>query len=252
MWLSFYMGWAGLGLSAVGAALAWRRRELPPGAALALAVAISVALILFYNPHVYPSVPWGARRFVPFLLPLLLLLACYGAVRISGRSRLLGLACAAALAFHVGSGGRPAWGKNLAEGAWQQLAQLDAIIPEGGIILYDRQVSPMMVGPALWLVHDRNGIPVPPMGSVAGRRFLPGLVWNLAGEGPVHFVTRGGASPAPTPFVKMTLVGEMTAATRFLEQKYDQRPEKTERYVMPLAVYRLERSLDKRGGPLVR
>ncbi|MFN2374997.1 MAG: hypothetical protein ABR538_00545, partial [Candidatus Binatia bacterium] len=252
MWLSFYIGWPGLALAAVGAFLALRRRDLPAGAPLALAVAAAVAMILFYNPHVYPSVPWGARRFVPLLLPLLLLLACYSAVRASRRNRLVGLACAAVLAFHVGAGGRPAWGKNFMEGAWQQLTQLNAIVPEGGTILYDRQISPMMVGPALWLVHDRNGITVPPTGSVAGRRFLPGLVWNLAGQGPVYFVTRGGMDQTRTPHVKMTLIGKTTAATRFLEQNYDSRPEKTELYVMPLAVYRLERSLDKRGGPVVR
>lgn len=249
MWLSFYVGWAGLALAATGAFLAWRQRDLLPAGPFVLALAAATAAILFYNPHVYPALPWGARRFVPLLLPLLLLLACHASARAAARSRLLGLACAAALVFGTVQGGRPVWGKALLEGAWEQLEAIAAAVPGEGTLLVDRDVSSMMVAPALWLVHDRNSVTIPPtLSSSRSQRELPGLVWFLAPRGPVHLLTRGVGMPLPVPKVKMTLVTRVTAGLRFMEQTYDRPPENTERYLMPMAVYRLERSLDPRGS----
>jgi hypothetical protein len=135
------------------------------------------------------------------------------------------------------------------EGAWSQLQDIAAAIPEGGTLLLDRDVSPMMVGPALWLIHDRNGLSVPPLGGNVGRQYIPGLVWNYTSKGPVYFVTRTG-NQVRTPKISMQLLARPVAALRFMEQTYDRRPERTERYVMPLSVYRLDRSSDPRGSPV--
>jgi len=247
MWLSFYVGWTGLALAAAGGVLAWRERAQLASGHLVLALAAATALVLFYNPHVYPALPWGARRFVPLLLPLLVLLACHAAARSASRSRLLSLACLAAFAFSIVAGGRPVWGQKLMDGAWSQLEQIAAAIPEGGTVLLDRQVSPMMVGPALWLIHDRNGLSVPPTGSSAGRDYLPTLVWHYTEKGPIYFVTRGTENQVRTPRVRMVLLARVTASLRFLEQTYDRRPQRIERYVMPITVYRLYPALDPRG-----
>jgi len=247
MWLSFYVGWFGLALAVVGAYLAWRERARLPAAPFVLALAAATASILFYNPHVFPSLPWGARRFVPLLLPLLVLLACHTCARLATRSRLASAACAAAVGFFVAAGGRPVWGEKLMEGAWSQLQAISAAIPEGGTILIDREVSPMMVGPALWLILDRNGLSVPPTNSAAGREILPHLAWELAGRAPVYFVTRGTGNQVRTEKVVMELLARETASLRLLEQTYDRRPERIQRYIMPISIYRMHRSLDPRG-----
>lgn len=249
MWLSFSIGWTGLALAAIGAFVAWRTRRDAPAVAIVLALAAAVAAILFYNPHVYPSLPWGARRFVPMLLPLLVLLACTAASFAYARNRLLGVACLALIAVPVFLGGKPLWGRDVVEGAYERLAQLNDAIPLGGSILVDRQVSPMMVGISLWLVHDRNGVNVPPTDSAASRIYLPGLVWYLAGKGPVYFVTRALGSQTRTPNVRMKLLARIPVSLLLLEQTYDRRPRTMQNYVMPLAVYQLDRSIDKKGGP---
>lgn len=250
MWLSFYIGWAGLLLAFAGGYLAWRDRARLAAAPLLLGVATAAAAILFYNPHVYPTLPWGARRFVPLLLPMLVLLAVYAVARAAERSRVLGLACGGVLVFGIVAGGRPVWGQSLVAGAWQQLEEISAAIPGDGIILLDRETSPLMIGPALWLIHDRNSIPVPALSSQPGRAIVPGLVWYYTRDRPVYYVTRGAANQLPPPIVTMTLIARVTSSLRFLEQTKTRRPERIERYLMPLSVYRLERSLKKRGDIL--
>jgi len=239
MWLSFYVGWTGLALAAAGVVMAYRERVRRPELAMGVAVATAAALILFYNPHVYPSLPWGARRFVPLLLPMLVLLGCYAAANAAYRSRLIAVVCVGLLAFPVVQGGRPAWGERMMEGAWSQLDQLAASIPEGGTLLVDRQVSPMMIGPTLWLIYDRNGISVPPTSGAVGREIMTKLVSHYGKQGPLYFVTRGAGNQLQPPNVKMERIASVSVSLRLLEQNYDTRPERIDRFVMPLAVYRL-------------
>ncbi|HXC52618.1 MAG TPA: glycosyltransferase family 39 protein [Candidatus Limnocylindrales bacterium] len=250
MWLSFSIGWTGLALAAIGCIAAWRSRGRLAGGSFVIALATIVILILFYNPHVYPSVPWGARRYVPLLLPLLMLLGVYAASRAAQRSRILAFACVALLAIPVARAVAPVWGRELCEGGWAALAELDAAIPRDGTILIDRELSPLMIGPALWLVHDRNNITVPPTGEPAARRILPDLVAFLAGKGPVYFVTRGLGTQSRTPFVQMKVIARMKFDPPFLEETYDRRPEKIQRTMRPVAIYKVERSSDPKGGPV--
>jgi hypothetical protein len=239
-WLSVAIGWQGLALAACGAVLAWRSRVRPTAASFALALAAAAVAILFYNPHVYPALPWGARRFVPLLLPLAILLSCHAAARAHARSRLLGVALLALLAWPIAAAGRPLWGRTLLEGAWESLAALDKAIPRDGVVFVDRDISSMMVAPALWLVLDRNNLTVPPTTSAPGQKFLPMLVPYFAAKRPVYFVTRGAGEQSPPANVRLTLLARVPLALPLLEQTYDRRPEKIQRFLMPLAIYRLE------------
>lgn len=252
MWLSFSIGWQGMALAAAGAVLAWRSPSRPAGASFLLALLAAVTAILFYNPHVYPALPWGARRFVPLLLPLGILLGCLVAARAHSRSRVLGFGLLALLAWPVVTGGRPLWGRLLVEGAWESLAELDRAIPRDGTIFVDREVSSMMVAPSLWLVHDRENITVPPTGGRAGKQYDSGLVWHFTEKGPVYFVTRGAGTQTPPPFVRMTLLSRIPLTLPLLEQAYNRRPEKIQRFMMPLAVYRMERYLGIQGTVVQR
>lgn len=247
MWMSFYVGWPGLALAAAGAAIAAAGRQRPAGAPVLVGLAAATALVLFYNPHVYPSLPWGARRFAPVLLPMTVLLACYASASIAARSRLLAAACFAALAVGVGLGGRPYWGEPLLEGTWEQLAEIDAAVPEDGTILVERPLSSLMIGPSLWLIHDRNSLTIPPTDTKVSRDTLPGLVWFLTERGPVYLVSKGTGTPLPTPRVNRKRLARAATSLRYLEGTYDRRPRRIERTVTPLTVWKLERSLDARG-----
>lgn len=247
MWLSFSIGWGGLALAALGAVLALRERERLPGARFVLAVGAGAAIVLFYNPHVYPALPWGARRFVPLLLPLLVLLACFAASRIATRSRLAALACVLVLIFGVHAGGRPVWGTMLFERGQELLGEIAAAIPAEGVLVYDRDISPLMLGPALWLIHDRNGLAVYPTTNISGRQQLAALTHQFSPAREVYFITRGVGTPVKTPFVRMTRVASVPVLLPVFETTYDRPPVKIDRYLFPLAVYRLEKTFDGRG-----
>ncbi|HEY2773516.1 MAG TPA: hypothetical protein VGK20_05635 [Candidatus Binatia bacterium] len=247
MWLSFYVGSATLALAAAGFALAWQDRDVLAAAPLALGFGLSSALILFYNPHVYPELVWGGRRFVPLLLPMLLLLATYCARKLGARSRLLMFACLATMAFAVHEGAGLVWNRKLFEDGYQSFRELAESIPPGGTVLVDRDVSAMMISPALWMLADRNNLTVPSRDSADDDNFLPGLVWYLTARGPVYYVSNGVGAQDPIPHVRMTTVTRPILALRVVEETYDRLPNGTERDVTEIGIFRLERSLDPRG-----
>jgi hypothetical protein len=248
MWLSFYLGWSGLALVATGAVLAWRARASLPAGNLLLALTAAVAAILFYNPHVYPALPWGGRRFVPMLLPMFVLLATFVASRAAAKNRLLGLAVLALIAWPIVEGSRVAWGERSLDGAWEQLQQVSAAIPKDGVILVDRQLSPFMIAPSLWLILDRNNVTMPPLDSKIGSELMTALAWQSAGKRTLYFVTRGAADHRRPPFVQMERVGEAVVRLRFLESAYSRPPNRMRSDILPIAVYKVAMSLDPKPG----
>jgi hypothetical protein len=248
MWLSFSIGIGGLVLAALGMVAAWRQRHRLPGAPFVLALGLAAASILFYNPHVYPSLPWGARRFVPLLLPLLVLLAVHACARFGARSRLVAFAATAVLAWGVVDGSRPMWGRELYAGSWEALSRFERVLPRDGLILYDRDISSLMLGPSMWLVHDRNGVAVWPLTTKDGRQQVAYFRQRDKGAGDIHFVTRGIGSPVKIPFVSMTLVERVNVSLPMMEGTYDTKPSRIVRYLLPIAIYRVERSPDRRGA----
>ncbi len=248
MWLSFYVGWSGLALFAVGAVLAWRARAELPAGAFVLSVAAAVSVILFYNPHVYPALPWGARRYVPMLLPLVVLLATFAARRASGRSRVLGVALAAVLAWPVAAGLRPVWREPIVAGAWEQLHEVADAIPLPGIALIDRELSRLMIAPSLWLIFDRNNLTVPPIDTKPGSELIPEIVSLFAGNFPVYYVTRGAGDHRRPPYLNMVAVKSVTVRLRSLELTYDRLPERMRADVVPITIYRLDPSSDPNPG----
>jgi len=249
LWLSFYMGWAGLALAAAGTVIVWQRRRELPGSAMVLALLAVTSLVLFYNPHVHPTLPWGVRRYVPVLLPGLLLLAVAAAEHAWRRHPAAGVIAVAALLFGVVAGGRTVWGKPLYQGATEQLEEVVAAIPDGGLIAINRTLSAHMLGPALWLLYGRNNVSVYPDTTKVGRQQLSALVHAFPNV-PVYFVTGGFGRPQPAAFVRGSLVGRTRVHLPLLEATHDRLPVRIERYLAPIAIYKLERSLNGKGEPI--
>ena len=245
VWLSCYIGWAGMAVAVGGALVIWRERSRMPGAALFLALVAATSLVLFYNPHVHPTLPWGARRFVPVLLPGLLLMTVVAAAHTWTRNRALGAVAAVAVLAGVAMSGRPVWGQRLFEGAPEQLEEIAKVIPQDGIIAINRTLGSHMIAPALWMLYGRNNVSVYPDTIKEGRNELSALVQETGK--PVYFVTGGIEPPRPIPFVRGSLVGRARLHLPLLETTHDRLPAKTERYLAPIAVYRLERSFDGKG-----
>ena len=107
--LAAYVGWPLL-LVALGGACLALRDALKPGAPVALrafaAISIGYAGLFLWFPHVSPDHPWAARRFVPVILPAIVLFATVAAHRVLRRAR-SGTTAIGWLALAAASG--PAW-----------------------------------------------------------------------------------------------------------------------------------------------
>ncbi len=248
MWLSFYVGWAGLALAALGA-IRLHRRDLP-GGSLFLALLAAVCLVLFYNPHVFPALPWGARRFVPVLIPAVILTATVGVAAAWQWRRAAGLITAAALAACVLVSGRPVWGQGFFDGAPEQLDHLASILPDNGVVLISRSLSSHMLGAAMWLIYDQNSVAVFPDSTATGRGEILSMVQAFADRKPVYLITNSLETRTRIPFVERTEIARMNVALPLLEQTYDRRPERRERYVTPIIIFRLTRTSDARGASI--
>jgi len=248
MWLSFYLGWVGLALAALGAVRL--HRDNLPGGSLLLALLAAVCLVLFYNPHVFPALPWGARRFVPVLIPAAILTASVGVAAAWRWRRVAGIATAAALAASVMAGGRAVWGQRFFEGAPEQLEKFAEILPDDGVVLFNRSLDAHMLGAALWLLYDRNSVAVFPDSTKDGRVEIVSMVHGFADEKPVYYVTNALETPVKIPFVAHAEIARMNVALPLLEQTYDRRPQQRERYLTPIAIFRLTKTIDGRGAPL--
>lgn len=73
-WQAWYFGWCTVVLAGVGYAILVRRfiaqREYRLCAALGTGMAMSV--LYLWNPQIYPDQPWAMRRYVPVIIPMLL------------------------------------------------------------------------------------------------------------------------------------------------------------------------------------
>jgi hypothetical protein len=247
MWLSLYVGWTGLALFVAGGLLAWRSRAWLPAGTFIVALTAAVSAILFYNPHVYPSLPWGARRFVPMLLPLMVLLAAYAVSVMSARSRLAAAALAALLAWPVLEGTRTTWDEPVVGGTWDQLQEVSKTIPSDGIILVDRELSRLMLAPSLWLVLDRNNVTVPPIETAIGTRVIRRIVSTITDK-PVYFVTRATAGLQRPSYTNFVRVGDTVLRLRYVQATYRNLPQHMINEVVPIRVYRIGISFDPKPG----
>jgi hypothetical protein len=103
-WIAWYLGPLGLALGIAGLALACYRTLLGRATRTVAVVAgfclLSGALLL-WDPRVSPDQIWGARRYVPVLLPSVCMLAAFALSVLYGRSRWRQLTVSGAAALLV-------------------------------------------------------------------------------------------------------------------------------------------------------
>jgi len=117
-WLGWYFGWPLVALAAFGAVFAvWRivRDEAPLSLEAAVLVGLPMLVLTMVEPSVTPDQPWAIRRFLPFSIPLVVLLAAVtiNAVldwaRRVGSHRFRGVGAAGGVAAAALVVGGPAW-----------------------------------------------------------------------------------------------------------------------------------------------
>jgi hypothetical protein len=88
-WMGWWVGAPAILLAAVAAGLVVRRWLAGQDAALlpVVGTGLSVAFLVFWRPSITPDHPWADRRFVPIVLPVLVLLATWLLARLAERAR---------------------------------------------------------------------------------------------------------------------------------------------------------------------
>ena len=160
-WLSWYVSWPLL--IAGAAALSWLiagRASRDPGATLVVALLAVVGLHYLWNP-LEPSVHiWAMRRFVPVVLPLLMLVGVDGAGRLPGPGRLDasgGGPPPRRVCFSLRSwrGRRWPWRANRSGGArssrWDDLARA---FPPGSVVVASPALAGTHLSTSLAYLHD--------------------------------------------------------------------------------------------------
>ncbi|HZS00633.1 MAG TPA: glycosyltransferase family 39 protein [Chloroflexota bacterium] len=246
--LGWYVTPLGLLLAAVAVArLLWTgrwRRAAPLVGLLALSLAFYLP-----NPLVSSDQPWAARRYLPVVLPGLLLLAAYGAVaagawlaRRLGARRQVGAAVAGGLCLVVAAG---EWRATTAiaayrehAGAVAQVEALAALFPPEAIVLFPRSVAGTRLTLPLQYLGGRAAFVLPADGPVEG---VLGVVRRWREEGrPVYWVVPLGTRFPTPPGVRFAPAGQFSFDAPQLERPLDRLPSTAQQLRFELQLYRVE------------
>ena len=230
-WLSWYLSWPVLGLCLI--AVVWLLRSGRAGRAnqalsfMLLLIGV-VSLHYLYDPLEDGDHIWSMRRFVPVVLPGILLILATAAGRLidwvyveyrTAATITIGL-------ILVGLLGRPSLavaGKPLWEGALEQSAALAGIFPENAAVLVSPELAGTHVQTSLAYVHDVDTILI--QEQQPGERLRDVVLdWLARGREVFVIVDRLGFS-FPAPDLTLVEFRNMRIDVLSLEQTMDRLPQ---------------------------
>ena len=242
-WFSWYLSWplllAGL------AALVWLvagRAVREPGVAFTVVLLTVVGLQYLWNPLESTEHIWSMRRFVPVVLPLLMLVVSLGVVaavdRIGSEFRAWTLAASGVLLLALVARpslavvGEPFW-----RGAVAQTAKVAQAIPPGAVVLMSPGLAATHVPTTLAYLHDVDTVLVQdrnPSPFVLERAVRD---WRAGGRR-VFFAFSGGDSFSFfAPQLTLSDVRHVGVDVLMLERTRDRLPQSTVPYRVALQVY---------------
>jgi len=237
-WLGAYLGVPTLVIAVAGLCLVWRERHSTTGDGFFLLLVCMIGGLLIYNPHVLPSMPWAIRRFVPFLIPSIVLLAALACTRLVRRSHAAGILAWLAVLLGALIPARGLWGHDLFAGTYEQVEAFDDRIPAGATLLVDDRLVTMQLGTAIWLGRGRDALPVDAT-SRRGRNTITVATHQLAGRGPVYLLEPAAERKQPILFVNRSRQGEFGFDTVLPEQTTAKPPVERQRFGMLVSIDRL-------------
>jgi hypothetical protein len=241
-WLAAYLSWPLLAVfaaSAVGLALAHRRE---PKTLMVFALLAAGSLHYLYNPQVLGGHIWVMRRFVPIVIPGILLVMAAGLVALAQRFKPSAASAAAAIAAaplllfvaqpSVAVLGKPYW----SEGS-RKSAALAALFPDDAIVLVAPELAGTHMQTTLTYLHGVESIVLPerhPASSVLQRQILEWLgrgrtVYLAVAAMDVHFYAPDLILAASSSYVIDLLVLETTDSPP---------PQRAREQTMPIAMLR--------------
>ena len=230
VWLSWYLSWPVLGLCLIGLAwLLWSGRagRANQGLTFLLILTGVVSLHYLYDPLEPGDHIWSMRRFVPIVLPGMLVVVAMGAGRLVEWvyfefRTVATTALAAILVGFVGAPGAAVLGEPLWQGALDQSAAVARTFPEDAAVLVSPELAGTHVQTTLAYLHDVDAVLV--------QEDQPGdvlrdvmLDWLARGR-PVFVVVAQRGFSLDAPELAVSEVRQATIDIRTLERTRNEVP----------------------------
>ncbi len=254
VWLSWYVSWPVLMLAAIG--LAWRlgaglsgRGRAARESALALVLLAVVGLHYLYDPLEPGLHIWSMRRFVPVVLPLLMLILATEVVALAGRialpyRRIVGAGAGAVLVGLMVGPSLAVVDKPLWRGALAQTAALAGRFPADAVVLMSPGLAGTHVPTSLAYLHDLDAVLAPAgPGSVRRSAAITQAIHSwLANSRPVFFVfTDRDYFSFYAPAFSLAESGRAQIDLLMLEQTRSRAPQAVVRPPIRMRVFRVLR-----------
>jgi hypothetical protein len=239
VWLGHYLGWVTVAFAVAGGYFSWNRRHARPADTFFVLAFAIFGVLLVWDPHVMPVMPWASRRYVPVVIPAGLLMAGVAASRIGARNALAGVLAWAVLAAGVLWPARDVLSTDYFGGTYDQLAEFEALLPEQGTFFIDGELDSLILGVPLWLLFERENLPIR-MRQWNGTKLLAGLTYQLGPEfRPVYLITPALSQPPRLPRVAATPVDAFVFSLALPPTHPSRPPLGRERFVLPVSLLRL-------------
>jgi hypothetical protein len=237
-WLVSFLGYVAPLLALPGIVVAWKQRGEIRGNSFLLVVSLLVGGLLIYNTHVNPALPWAIRRFVPIVVPAIILLAGMSCAVAYRRSMILGLACWLAVFTTVLAPARALWGQEFYSGTSRQLHEFVAELPKDGVYLIDIRLAPLLLGIPLWLLYDIDNLPAD-TSTKYRRRILAQTIEQLRPHRALYYLRPTPCAYDPLGAYNRELITDYTFQFWLPEQTTARMPTARQDYTTTVSVFRL-------------
>lgn len=161
---------------------------------------INILPFVILGSGTFPDQFWAIRRFVPIVLPALILFASYVLWDLMPKQRtnwihaILPLSLIGMLVIGAGQNLRPFIKFIDYKGMIDQVAQLDASFPEDAVLLFEKADAANRVTAPLWFIYDRT-VFILDEDAISDPALVPAIEHWLANGRDVYWLGNGSTSP---------------------------------------------------------
>ena len=247
-WLSWYFSWPLLAAGA--AAVVWLivagRAGRDPGATLVVVLLGTVSLQYLWNPFEESVHVWAMRRFVPVVLPLLMLVVALATAALLDRVAPMfrSWAAAAAGVLLVALVARPTLalaGEPIWRGAVAQTAELARTLPADAVVLASPALAGTHVATSLAYLHDLDTVLVQRSNPNAPLLEKAILGWLSSGRPVFLAFAEGDDLRLPAPYLALSEPRPASVELPMLEITRDRAPRAVYRPRIAMRLWRVTR-----------
>lgn len=247
-WLSWYLSWPVLGLCLAGLVwLLWSGRagRANQGLTFLLVLTGVVSLHYLYDPLEPGEHIASMRRFVPVVLPGLLVVAAMAACRLAECvyfefRTVATTVLAAILVGFVGGPSRSVLGEPLWDGVLDQSAAVAGTFPQDAAVLVSPELAGTHLQTSLGYLHDLDAVLV--QQNEPGEALRDVMLGWLARGQPVFVVVGRDGFSVPAPELRLSEAGEASIGFRTLERTRDRAPREVVDHSVGVRIWKAARA----------